>query len=135
MLDERTWTICTDFHGHDCPGIALGFKVVEGAADLLGIEGTLPQTVPGLSCVSTTLKCPVDAVRCLLGCTEESGTLLFPPSSPTDMDFTFALEPDGKKVRLSAKPHTFGGRRGREAIEYVLSVPYTELLDVEVLDR
>ena len=131
MLDERVWHICTEYHGHDCPGIALGFKVVEGTVAELGIEGGLPQVVGGLSCVSTTVKCPVDAVRCLLGCTEDAGTLELPPSSPHDMLFTFTHAPTGRTVRFSTKPHTFGGRRGAEAIEYVLSAPYTELFDVE----
>lgn len=131
-MSNEVWEACCAFHGHQCPGIALGFKAVEGAAELLGIEAAPGAVHKGLSCVSTTAKCPVDAVRCLLGCTEARDTLELRPGEP--LSFTFDLQvPDGqlRTVRLVEKPGALGGRSREEAIRFALNVPWGELYDAE----
>jgi len=133
MLSSELWSDCTSFHGHACPGIALGFKAVEAAADLFCLEVRPGMAVDGLTCVSTTAKCPVDAVRCLLGCTEKLGTLEVRPADAIAFEFTLATV-DGapKTVCLALKPGATDGRSREEAQAHILAAPYAELYEVTV---
>ena len=36
-MNEKLWEECVDFHGHACPGLAMGFRASEIAAEELGI--------------------------------------------------------------------------------------------------
>ena len=67
MINNELWKKCAEFHGHECPGLAIGYRASLYAAELLGVE---PSPGSGVSCVAGTDKCPVDAVRFILGCTE-----------------------------------------------------------------
>ena len=31
MYDKEKWLRAADFHGHQCPGLAIGYKAVEAA--------------------------------------------------------------------------------------------------------
>ena len=68
---KELWEKTIEFHGHTCPGIAMGFKICEGVIKKMGIK---PQ-VDELICVSENNTCPADAVRFILNCTEENNRL------------------------------------------------------------
>ena len=40
MLSLNYWEKAAAFHGHTCPGLAIGFKAVEGAIAELGLDDT-----------------------------------------------------------------------------------------------
>ena len=132
LLDETAWKTCVAHHGHECGGIALGFKAVEAVVNELGLSLDNPAVGEGLTCVSTTVKCPVDAMRGLLGCTEARGNLTLAPEE--ELSFTVRMRETGACVRLVAKEGGFGGRHGAEAIAYALATPYTEFFQAERLE-
>ena len=45
MLDLRLWEQAAAFHGHRCPGLAIGFKAVEGAIEQLGLNPDDPRAI------------------------------------------------------------------------------------------
>lgn len=94
MINNELWKKCAEHHGHECPGLAIGYRASLYAAELLGVE---PGPGSGVSCVAETDKCPVDAVRVIFGCTEQNGKLSFDLTG--EMAFTFTA-PGGKSVRL-----------------------------------
>lgn len=97
MINNELWKKCAEHHGHECPGLAIGYRASLYAAELLGVE---PSPGSGVKCVAGTDKCPVDAVRVILGCTEQNGRLSFDLTG--EMVFTFTA-PSGKSVHLAFK--------------------------------
>ncbi len=70
-LSEEKIEKAIEFHGHTCPGLAIGIRVSELAINRIGID----QTASGL-CVVETDMCAVDAVQFLTGCTFGKGNLV-----------------------------------------------------------
>lgn len=59
------------FHGHSCPGLAIGIRAAECALS------TLTHTPPAsLICVTETDMCGVDGIQYLTGCTLGKGNLI-----------------------------------------------------------
>lgn len=68
------WRSCREFHGHTCPGLALGFRVAVEALALLGQKGRAVDEE--VVCVAETDSCAVDAIQLLTGCTLGKGGLV-----------------------------------------------------------
>jgi len=85
-----------DFHGHQCPGLAIGIRVSEYARSLF------PKTSGAdLFCVAETDMCGVDAVQFLTGCTFGKGNLVHLDHGK--MAFSFFDLPGNSGVRLKLK--------------------------------
>ena len=59
------------FHGHSCPGLAIGIRVSELALERLGE----PESGELIAVVETDM-CGVDAIQFLTGCTFGKGNLI-----------------------------------------------------------
>lgn len=62
------------FHGHTCPGLAIGFRMSRAALDALQ---SLRAEDEELVAIVENDACGVDALQCLTGCTFGKGNLLF----------------------------------------------------------
>ena len=62
-----------DFHGHACPGLALGYRVALCALNQLGDRASDEELVA----VVENNSCAVDAVQVVTGCTFGKGNLIF----------------------------------------------------------
>ena len=60
------WKGCVEFHGHECGGLAVGFRAALYAKELLGEERSEDEE---LVCIAETDACGVDAILVILGCT------------------------------------------------------------------
>lgn len=126
MINNELWKKCAEFHGHECPGLAIGYRASLYAAELLGIE---PSPESGVKCVAGTDKCPVDAVRVILGCTEQNGRLSFDLTG--EIVFTFTA-PGGKSVRLELTD--LGGELSRDGkFKLFHDLPAQNMFDVTAL--
>lgn len=38
-MNEALWNRCVAFHGHSCPGLAIGFRAATEALSYLGLDG------------------------------------------------------------------------------------------------
>ena len=65
-MNKELWEKAVAFHGHACPGLALGVRLCEFVQQELGV-GVSPDEE--LVCIAETDSCPVDAVQAILGCT------------------------------------------------------------------
>jgi formylmethanofuran dehydrogenase subunit E len=92
-VDKAIWDKCAAFHGHTCPGLALGVRLCEYVRERLG-WGFSPDEE--LVCIAETDACPVDAVQVLLGCTFGKGNLLYTPTGKSA--YTFYSRATGKGV-------------------------------------
>ncbi|GAB4337441.1 MAG: FmdE family protein [Candidatus Abyssubacteria bacterium] len=84
------------FHGHVCPGLAMGYRVATKAMELLGV--TRPRDEELVAVVENDT-CAVDAIQLVTGCTFGKGNLLFKDYGKGGFSF-FARE-KGKAYRIS----------------------------------
>ena len=119
MLSRELWNQAVKFHGHQCPGLAIGFKAVEGAVSELGLDiDEISATDEELVCVVENDACGVDAVQALLGCTVGKGNLVFRIRGK--MAFSFFCRETGLSVRLCLKSSIGNGLSREEHQEYPL---------------
>lgn len=90
------WARTVDFHGHACPGLAIGFRMVMAAIAYLGLETASEDEE--IVCVSECDACCVDAAQAILGCTLGKGNLLLKPRGKAAM--TFYQRSNGKGCRV-----------------------------------
>jgi len=91
----------TNFHGHWCPGLAIGIRASEWALQEMG---KAPDEE--IVAIVETDMCGVDAVQYLVGCTFGKGNLIHRDYGKNA--FTFFRRKDGKAVRLVARPQIYG---------------------------
>jgi formylmethanofuran dehydrogenase subunit E len=129
MLDKSIWEQVVIFHGHSCPGLAIGLKAAEGAIFELGLSpGDWPAFDEEIVCVTENDACGVDAIQVVLSCTYGKSNLI--SRIRGKMAFSFFTRTSGKSVRLvltaSKQEHI-----SREAFqEYLLSTPYDQLFSI-----
>lgn len=122
MIKER-FEEAAAFHGHRCPGLAMGVRAAEEAKRILGIKEAGEK---GLSCMAESRACFIDGIQLLCGCTVGNGRLKFHRTGKTA--FSFYTE-TGESVRLLLKG-TGGEMTKEERIDYILTAPLEEVYAV-----
>jgi formylmethanofuran dehydrogenase subunit E len=89
------------FHGHSCPGLAIGYRAAKAAMSQLGIERAEDEE---LVAIVETDACGVDAIQALLGCTLGKGNLIYRDYGK--QAYTVANRATGKAVRIVLKPNS-----------------------------
>ncbi|WP_300671875.1 FmdE family protein [Desulfoluna sp.] len=92
---------CVDFHGHLCPGLALGIVAARAGLSELGVSRAGDEEV--VSCVETNACC-ADAVQVLSGSTFGKGNFIF--KDVGKIAVTFISREQDTAVRLCLKPDT-----------------------------
>jgi len=90
-----------DFHGHSCPGLAIGIRAAELAMDRFGRS-----VDEEIVAVVETDMCAIDAIQFLLGCTFGKGNLIHLDYGKSA--FTFHSRQKEKSIRIVAKPNAIG---------------------------
>lgn len=102
MIDEQTLEQVVRFHGHMCPGLALGVRAAEVAIEQIGAHCGDEEVVA----VVETDMCGVDAIQYLTGCTFGKGNLIHRDYGKNA--YTFIRRSDGKAVRVSTRTGGWG---------------------------
>jgi formylmethanofuran dehydrogenase subunit E len=84
-----------DFHGHSCPGLALGYRVALRALKEFKKYAEDEEIVA----IVENNSCAVDAVQVITGCTFGKGNLIFRDYGK--QVYTFIRRPSGKAIRIS----------------------------------
>jgi formylmethanofuran dehydrogenase subunit E len=90
------------FHGHLCPGLAVGVRAAELALREIGPHSRAEEVVA----VVETDMCAVDAIQSLTGCTFGKGNLVYRDFGKNA--FTFFRRSDGRALRLATRPEAWG---------------------------
>ncbi len=90
------------FHGHMCPGLAMGIRAAEVALREIGPHSADEEVV---ALVETDM-CAVDAIQYLTGCTFGKGNLIHLDHGKNA--YTFIRRSDGKAIRIATRPGAFG---------------------------
>ncbi|RDY23157.1 formylmethanofuran dehydrogenase [Romboutsia maritimum] len=97
-MDKKLWEQAVDFHGHECPGLAIGFKACEAAIEKLGIGKSGDEEIV---CITENDACGVDAVQSILGCSMGKGNLIYRGTGK--QAFSFFNRKNGEKIRMYFK--------------------------------
>ncbi|HUI44986.1 MAG TPA: FmdE family protein [Nitrospirota bacterium] len=92
------------FHGHLCPGLALGYRVAKAALRELGADR--PQDEELVAIVEND-SCAADAIQFITGCTFGKGNLIFHDFGKHV--YTFYNRRTGKGIRISEDYRGFDG--------------------------
>jgi len=123
-MDQKLWEKVVAFHGHECPGLAIGFRACEAAAKKMGIGNASDEE---LVCVTENDACGVDAVQVIFGCTFGKGNLIYRPRGK--QAFSFFNRQNGQKLRIYFKAKN-GAAEIKDMLkrqQYILNAPLDEL--------
>jgi len=95
-----------EFHGHSCPGLAIGVRAAQFCLERYGHNSKSPLTI-----VAETDMCGVDAIQVLTGCTLGKGNLLH--RDVGKMAFTFYPGENGQRCRILLNPEFMSSRQAR----------------------
>ncbi|MGV8126740.1 MAG: FmdE family protein [Methanothrix sp.] len=102
---EEDFKKAAEFHGHVCPGLAMGYRVARY------VKAHYPRSEDEeLVCIAENKSCSVDAVQFLLGCTAGKGNLIVIDNGK--QAFTFYSRDQGKALRIYFKGDVFAGMDG-----------------------
>ena len=120
-MNKVLWEKAVAFHGHECPGLALGVRLCEYVQEKLGIGVSQDEQ---LVCIAETDSCPVDAVQAILSCTTGKGNLLYRPTGKTA--YNFYSRTSGASVRVVARRYRTELPR-EERMHQIQEAPLEEL--------
>lgn len=98
MCKKTAWETCVEFHGHECMGLAIGYKQAILALQALDVTKAVDEE---LLVVVENDACGVDAIQVLTGCTLGKGNFIYKDAGKQAM--TLANRKTGKAVRVLKK--------------------------------
>ncbi|RDV80181.1 FmdE family protein [Ammonifex thiophilus] len=113
MEAKSDWKRVVEFHGHACPGLAIGYRVAKAA--LRELSGRRAEDEELVAIVENDA-CGVDAIQVLTGCTIGKGNLIYRDYGKHV--FTFGCRRTGKALRISVKGSVWQRRDPEEEAEY-----------------
>lgn len=127
-MDKQLWEKCIEFHGHECPGLAIGYRACEIAAQNMKLRFSKDEE---LVCITENDACGVDAVQVITGCTMGKGNLIYRGTGK--MAFSFFSRKDNSSIRLVLKQSDRKMTR-EEREDYILNAPSNEVFDIKKPD-
>ena len=97
-VDENFET-CVEFHGHRCPGLAIGFQAARALMDRLDVTRAPDEE---LVAIGETDACGADAIQVLTGCTFGKGNFIL--RNYGKHAFALADRKKGRTVRVCLRP-------------------------------
>jgi formylmethanofuran dehydrogenase subunit E len=101
---------CADFHGHVCPGLAIGYQAAKAGIAWLEEHRAMDEEVVA---IVETNACGVDAVQVLTGCTFGKGNFIHKDHGK--QVFTFMSRESGKGTPQKWNGKNSGPFTGRRA--------------------
>jgi formylmethanofuran dehydrogenase subunit E len=98
--DDR-FNRCVEFHGHRCPGLAIGFQAAQALMDRLGVTRAPDEE---LVAIVETDACGADAIQVMTGCTFGKGNFIF--RNYGKHAFALADRRKGRTARACLRPNT-----------------------------
>ena len=122
-MNKILWQKVVEFHGHQCPGLAIGYKACEAAMEKMNISFSKDEEIV---CVTENDACGVDAVQVITGCTFGKGNLIYRDTGK--MAFSFFNRSNGEKIRMILKPLE-GEMDRNQRQEYILNSSIDDIFD------
>lgn len=124
-MNKDLWKKCVEFHGHECPGLAIGFRACEIAMQKMNLKFSSDEEIV---CITENDACGVDAVQVITGCTLGKGNLIYKDTGK--MAFSFFNRKNNDSIRVLLKPSSKDMTR-KERQKHILEAPVEEVFDVK----
>ena len=102
ILTSRDFAKCVGFHGHLCPGLAIGFQAARTLIKRLGVRKAPDEE---LFAIVETDACGADAIQVMTGCTFGKGNFIF--KNYGKHAFSLMDRKKGKAMRVCLRPDAF----------------------------
>jgi formylmethanofuran dehydrogenase subunit E len=102
IFPSRDFTACVQFHGHTCPGLAIGFQAAITLMKRLDVRKAPDEE---LHAIVETDACGADAIQVITGCTFGKGNFIF--KNYGKHAFSLMDRGKGKGIRACLLPHAF----------------------------
>lgn len=102
VLNRNDFKKCLEFHGHLCPGLAIGYRATLAGLDRLRESRSEDEEIVA---IVENDACGTDAVQVLSGCTFGKGNFVYKDHGKSV--FTFVSRASGKGVRVALKMDAF----------------------------
>ena len=129
-MEKTPWEKAVEFHGHACPGLAIGYKASEVARNFLGDARDVDEETVA---IVENDSCAIDGIQSVLSCTAGKGNLIFRNNGKHV--YTIGRRKEGKTVRISLR---FGlmtsgapGESKADKITRILQADSNELFDIQ----
>jgi formylmethanofuran dehydrogenase subunit E len=99
IMAQDNFQKCLDFHGHLCPGLAIGYRAASGALEWLKENRSEDEE---LVAIVETDACGADAVQVLTGCTFGKGNFLYKDHGKQVLSLISRRTGQGVRVALKA---------------------------------
>lgn len=129
------------FHGHSCPGLAIGYRLATAAMNALGASRSDDEE---LVAVVESDACGVDALQCVSGCTFGKGNLVFRDYGKHAYSLFSRVKQQGVRVVFHGKGIPAELREDRpayakrilaeqeDAVVSITRIPYEELQSARI---
>lgn len=96
---KQAWEIAVQFHGCECPALAIGTRATAYVMECFGME---EGRAANIVCTAESFSCAVDAIQAIMGCTMGNGKLRV--QSRRRMAFRFCNVDTEQSIYLSLRP-------------------------------
>jgi formylmethanofuran dehydrogenase subunit E len=126
---DPTYSDIIAFHGHSCPGLAIGYRMTKaGLAFLAGARSADEELVA----IVENSACGVDALQMLAGCTFGKGNLIFKDYGKHVYTLYDHKTKRGVRVVFNDRHVPEGMREDREQfIQWLLAAPEAEIVSLK----
>ena len=129
MIEDTTYKGIIAFHGHSCPGLAIGYRMTKAG---LGFLAGSRSTDEELVAIVENNACGVDALQVLSGCTFGKGNLIFKDYGKHVYTLYDRKSKRGVRVVFNDRHVPEGMRADREQfIEWLLAAPEAEIVSLK----
>ena len=123
-----TYSEIISFHGHECPGLAIGYRMATAALEELAAFRAADEEIVA---IVENDACGVDALQCVTGCTFGKGNLIFDDYGKNVYSLYARTSGKGVRVLFHGKGIPEGMRENRkELVDWILKAPSGDILHV-----
>ena len=121
-MNNLLWKEVVKFHGHECPGLAIGIRACEAIISKMNIKPKEDKII----CITENNTCPVDGIKYVFGCDYDKKNLFYKESDELAFNIFNASNNDSLMIIYKGKNNT-DTKDGY--MKYILSADIDELFD------
>ncbi|MPN42808.1 hypothetical protein SDC9_190366 [bioreactor metagenome] len=116
------WEEAVRFHGHECPGLAIGVKACEAIISKMNIKPKKDEII----CITENDTCPLDGIKYVFGCDYDKKNLFYKESE--ELAFNIFNVNNNDSLRIIYKGKNNADSKD-EYIKYILNEDIDKLFD------
>lgn len=121
-MNNLLWEEAVKFHGHECPGLAIGIRACEAIISKMNIKPKEDKII----CITENNTCPVDGIKYVFGCDYDKKNLFYKESDELVFNIFKTSNNDSLRIIYKGKNDT-DSKDGY--MKYILNAEIDELFD------